>query len=197
MSGLDKMKSQILEEANQSAELKLADANARAEELKKKAQAEADAQVARISDKAKADVERYAQRTESSSEMQRKQAILRAKQEVIASVLEKAYDRILNLETEAYFEMIRKMLEEFVLPEKGEIYFSADALSKMPAGFEEEIEKTAARKGGTLTLSKETKEMKGGFILVYGGIEENCTIKALFDAKRDELSDKVNSVIFN
>ena len=34
--------------------------------------------------------------------------------------------------------------------------------------------------------------MDGGFVLTYGGIEENCTIKALFDAKREELSDKVN-----
>lgn len=197
MSGLDKMISQILDEANQLAERKLADANARAVIMKLKAKTEADAQGKRIFDKAQADVERNAHRMESSCEMQRKQAILRAKQDVIASVLDKAYDRILNLETDAYFDMIRKMLEVFVLPEKGEIYFSAESLRKMPAGFEEEIEKTAVQKGGTLTLSKETKEMKGGFILAYGGIEENCTIKALFDAKRDELSDKVNNVIFN
>ncbi len=31
-----------------------------------------------------------------------------------------------------------------------------------------------------------------GFILAYGGIEENCTIRAMFDAKRDELSDIVH-----
>ena len=66
----------------------------------------------------------------------------------------------------------------------------------MPAGFEEEIQKAAAAKGGALSLAKEAKEMDGGFILVYGGIEENCTIKALFDAKRDELSDKVHGLLF-
>lgn len=35
-----------------------------------------------------------------------------------------------------------------------------------------------------------------GFILAYGGIEENCTIRAMFDAKRDELSDIVHRLLF-
>ena len=58
------------------------------------------------------------------------------------------------------------------------------------------IQKTAAGKGGALSLSRDAKEMSGGFILVYGGIEENCTIRALFDAERDELSDKVHGLLF-
>ena len=196
MSGLDKMKSQILDEATHSAEVKIAEAKAKAEVILKDARAEAAAQVEKISNKAQADVDNYAQRIASSCDMQRKQAILRAKQEVIADVLDKAYDRMMNLDTEAYFEMIQKMLEEYVLPEEGVICFSAEDLERMPAGFEAVIQKTAAGKGGALSLSRDAKEMKGGFILVYGGIEENCTIKALFDAKRDELSDKVHGLLF-
>lgn len=122
--------------------------------------------------------------------------LLRAKQDVIANVLNKAYNRILALDAEAYFDMIRRMLDEFVLGESGVIYFSARDLGRMPAGFEAEIQGAAAKKGGALSLAKESKEMEGGFILVYGGIEENCTIKALFDAKRDELSDKVHGLLF-
>ena len=38
--------------------------------------------------------------------------------------------------------------------------------------------------------------MDGGFLLVYGGIEENCTIRAVFDSKREELSDHVNRLLF-
>lgn len=196
MSGLDNMKSQILDEANHTAEAKIAGAKVKADEILGKARAEAAAQVEKISNKAQADAAHYAERTESSCEMQRKQALLRAKQDVIAGVLDKAYDKIMDMDADAYFEMVRKMLEEYALPEKGEIYFSAKDLSRMPAGFEQEIKKIAAGKGGVLDLSKETKEMKGGFVLVYGGIEENCTVKALFDAKRDELSDTVNKVLF-
>lgn len=196
MSGLDKMKSQILDEANHSAEVKIAEAKAKAEDILDAAKAQAAAEVEKISNKAKADADHYAQRVASSCEMQRKQALLRAKQDVISGVLDQAYESILNLDAGAYFDMIRKMLDKFVLGESGEIYFSVKDLGRMPAGFEAEIQKAAAAKGGALSLAKEAKEMDGGFILVYGGIEENCTIKALFDAKRDELSDKVHGLLF-
>ena len=66
----------------------------------------------------------------------------------------------------------------------------------MPEGFTGRIKTIAAAKGGTLTLSKEAREMDGGFVLIYGGIEENCTIKAVFRAKKEELSDRINRLLF-
>ena len=33
-------------------------------------------------------------------------------------------------------------------------------------------------------ISEEARKIDGGFILVYGGIEENCTIKAVFDDEK-------------
>ena len=55
---------------------------------------------------------------------------------------------------------------------------------------------TAQKKGGHLVVSKEPKDMDGGFVLVYGGIEENCTIRAMFHTKQDELSDVVQKILF-
>ena len=49
----------------------------------------------------------------------------------------------------------------------------------------------------TAEVSKEGKNIENGFVLVYGGIEENCTLRAMFDAKRDELSDKVHRMLFS
>ena len=66
----------------------------------------------------------------------------------------------------------------------------------MPADFEKKIEAAAQENGGRLTLKKEPKEIPDGFILVYGGVEENCTLKALFDAKKDQLQDRVNEMLF-
>ena len=111
MSGLDKMKSQILDEATHSAEVKIAEAKAKAEELIEAAKAQAAAEVEKISNKATADAKNYAQRVASSCEMQRKQALLRAKQDVISGVLDQAYERILNLDADAYFDMVREMLD--------------------------------------------------------------------------------------
>lgn len=196
MSGLDKMKSQILDEANHSAEEQLAKAKAQAEEIVNAAKAEAEAESLKISGKSETEVQTYAERIKSSCDMQRKKALLKAKQDVISDVLAQAYEKVLELDDEAYFDMIRKMLVKYVQPSDGVICFSEKDMKRMPLEFAAEIQETAKSKGGTLTLSKEPKEMTGGFILVYGGIEENCTIKAMFEARRDELSDHVNGMLF-
>ena len=78
----------------------------------------------------------------------------------------------------------------------GEIFFSPADLAKLPEGFADRIEETAKGRGGSLKISKEGRNIENGFILAYGGIEENCTLRAMFDAKRDELSDKVHRILF-
>ena len=66
----------------------------------------------------------------------------------------------------------------------------------MPANFREEIKGLAQKKGDTLEISGEARNIDGGFILVYGGIEENCSIDAMFAEKRDELLDQVRKILF-
>ncbi len=42
----------------------------------------------------------------------------------------------------------------------------------------------------------EARNIDNGFILAYGGIEENCSIEAMFAEKRDELRDQVRKILF-
>ena len=83
MSGLDKMKNQILDEANHSAEAKIAEAKAKAEEIIQAAKAEAEEEAGKISQKSGEAVAIYGERVKSSCDMQRKKALLQAKQEQI------------------------------------------------------------------------------------------------------------------
>lgn len=196
MSGLEKMKSRILDEANQSAEKKLAEAERRAEEILERAKAEAEEEASRITQKAERDAAVYKERIESACEMQYKKAMLQTKQEIISDVLEKAYETILNLDDESYFSMIKELLAQYVQPREGTIYFSASDLKRMPEGFAESIKKTAEEKGGALALSGDVEVTGGGFILAYGGIEENCTIRAMLHARKEELSDSIHNALF-
>lgn len=196
MSGLEKMKSRILEEAEQSAQEILAKAQADAEAAVTAAEGRARAEAEKIREKAGRDAGEYAKRAASSADMRRKQALLAARQEVISAVLEKAYAAVLALEEEEYFGLLEKLLEKYVLPEEGEICFSRKDLERMPENFAGRIRTIAAEKGGSLTVSREPRGIDGGFLLVYGGIEENCTIKAVFRAKREELSDRINRLLF-
>ena len=61
--------------------------------------------------------------------------------------------------------------------------------------FEKKINEAAEAKGGQLSICRKSAKIDNGFILVYGDIEENCSLKAIFDAKHDELTDLVHRVI--
>lgn len=196
MAGLDKIISQILDEASREAS-----------EITKKAQSEADAILKAAEDECQKAAEEsardreeqkknYQERLVSSAELKKRQAILLAKQEVISEMLNRAYKKLLEMDADAYFEMIKKMLEKFTLAKAGEICFSTKDLERMPEGFEAEMNKIAESKGGSLILNKEGKELDGGFILIYGGVEENCSFKALLSARKDELADKVHQLLF-
>lgn len=197
MTGLEKMKSQILEEARAAAADKIAEAKAQADEMIRTAEAEAARKAESISQKSKAEVANYQERVMSSIDLKRRTEILKAKQEIIAEVLERAYKKMNTMGQEEYFNMILKMVEKYALAQEGEICFSAADLTRLPSGFEAQVQKAAGDKGGNLKLSREGRNIESGFILVYGGIEENCTLKAMFDDRRDELSDKVNRLIFS
>ena len=198
MTGLEKMKSQILNEAELSAKKILDEAKQDAEKVMQTAKENAEAECGRISKKSEAELEAVKERAASSRDLQKRKAILQAKQEVIAKILDDVYEALLVLDDKSYFEFIRKMLKKFVLPQEGSICFSSNDLKRMPENFESEIMDIAAKKGGKLTLLKEGNDnIRGGFVLLYGGIEENCTFKAMFDSKKGELSDKVLVLLFS
>ena len=174
MTGLDKIISQILEDAGKEAQEISEKAKSEAEAVLAEAKAGCKKIAAENDEKLAGEATSYMERIKSSAELKKRQAVLLAKQQVIT-----------------------EMLDKYVLPKTGEIYFSEKDLDRMPQGFEAVIEKAAVSKGGSLTLVKEPKNIDGGFILVYGGIEENCSFRALLAARRDELSDKVHAMLFS
>lgn len=196
MTGLDKMISQILEEAQSLAKEKEAKAAAKADAIREEAKAETAKQTEEIAQKAQKDLQDYQNRLQSAEEQKRRTALLAAKQEIISEVIDTAYQRFCSMETEDYFDTVRALLRKYVLPQKGEILFSEKDLERMPENFPKELDRIAKEKGGSLTVSKETRCMEGGFVLLYDGIEENCSFRAIFDAKRDELQDRVHKVLF-
>ena len=196
MAGLDKIKEQILSEANTTAQAKIDAANAEAASILDAAKAESAAAVREILDKAKAQQQTISDRAKSSVEMQERQLMLAAKQEIIGEVLEAAENKVLALGDKEYFDLLEKFIAKYAVNKDGEIYFSKKDLERLPADFEGRANAAAAGNGGSLKLASEAKNLKGGFILVYGGIEENCSIEAIFRDRKDELSDIVRKELF-
>ena len=196
MTGLEKMVSQILEEADASAAVTISDAEKKAAEILDEAGKKADEIRQQREEQSRAKVKSYDERTASAADMKRRTAVLAARQELIGSVIADACERVKNLDEEKYFEILKNMVGKYLLPKDGEICFSRKDLERMPADFREEIRSMAEKKGGALESSGEARNIDGGFILVYGGIEENCSIDAVFAEKRDELLDQVRKILF-
>ena len=92
--------------------------------------------------------------------------------------------------------MLEKMLAKNVVAQDGILCLSEKDLNRMPEGFADRVSEIAKAAGGTLVISQTGKDIENGFVLVYGGIEDNCSIKALFDAKRDDMQDTVNALLY-
>ena len=196
MSGLEKIKSQILEEANAAAQSKTAQAQAQAQEILDAAKAKGDELAKSIIEKAEIQAKNFGERAQSSAELKRKTSVLTSKQEVISDVMKKAFRKLTNMQEGEYFELVLKLAEKYVLAKEGGIFFSAKDIARMPADVKQSILKIAADKGGSLEILQSEKEFDGGFVLAYGGIEENCTFKAIFEAKKDEITDAIYKIIF-
>ena len=89
------------------------------------------------------------------------------------------------------------MIKKYALPKKGEIIFSHADKNRLPANLEAELSSILSDiQGAELLISNETRKLDGGFILVYGDIEENCSFEALFMAAKESLQDKVYKFLF-
>lgn len=194
MTGLEKIVQQIQSEAQQAADAVIAQANAEAADIIQKAKEEGTAQIASIEAQSKTDADNVLSAAKSAAALQIRRAVLEAKQEIIGKVIETTQKSIYGLPDDEYFALILKMVKKYALPERGEILFSASDLKRLPTDFSAKIAEAAPAE---LIVSKETRKIDGGFVLIYGGVEENCSFEALFYAARENLQDKVQELLFS
>ncbi len=196
MAGLEKIMSQILDDARQEADYMFRAIEQEVLAIEDKAKKETEKVTEKIVKKSEAEVNLYLQKVQSGSELAKRKELLKVKQEIIADILDKSADTLANLPTDDYFKLMERILTAYAQPEAGEICFSEKDLKRMPASFPTKANEIAKKNGGSLVISKETRPIANGFVLVYGMIEENCTIQAMFDAKKESLQDLLNRFLF-
>ncbi len=196
MTGLEKIKDRILDEARTESEERMRAAEEEAQKLIAEAEADAEKTKKEMSEKSDKEIAAYREKISSSIELQRRNSILKAKQELISGILEDAETEIDEMPADEYFALMLKLAEKQAQPKAGEIRFSARDLERLPSDYEAELNAAAGRTGGSLKISEKPIKIKNGFILVYGDIEENCTLEALFAERKDELSDIARKLLF-
>ncbi len=197
MTGLEKILNAIEADAKQAADIVLKQAEQEAEQIMADAKALADEKCAEIAGKSDMDVKAAISRGESAASLQEKKALLDAKQLLISEIISKARKSLDSLPEQEYTDLILKLVSKYAHQRQGKILFSAADKKRLPADMELRIKEALAGKNmAALTVSEEDAGISGGFLLIYGDIEENCTFDALFAAAREDLQDKVNAFLF-
>lgn len=196
MAGLEKIIRQIQEESDEAAGKVVAAAKETREQLLERARAEAKQECDRIEEEGRKQKEEILSRGRSAAALKARQELLAKKQELIGGVLSQALAEAKNLEPDRYFDVVVNLAAERAMEGRGTVYFSEQDLKRLPKDLEERINQAAKDKKAVLQISSQPREIQGGFVLSYGGIEENCSFDAMFDSAREHLQDVVRKILF-
>lgn len=195
MSGLDKIIEEIELNAKENISQIESEANAFCDEYMNQKEAEIENEIKELQAKCEKERKLYEEKTHSGVEFERRTQLLSAKQEAIEYAVNKAYEKIVGMDTTEYFKLMEKLVAANIQPKAGELRMNQQDLATMPDSFKAYVDSLSDGER-SLTISSEPIDIENGFILVYGQIEENCTLKALFEAKRESLRDLANKVLF-
>jgi V/A-type H+-transporting ATPase subunit E len=122
--------------------------------------------------------------------------ILETKSDILDEIFEEALQKLGNLSTQEYLTWMEEMLLKVVEPGENEIILPKEVMKK------QDIEKFLKRVNERLKsrscikLSKETREIGGGFILKRQRKEINSSFKSLLEEKLNSLRIKISQLLF-
>lgn len=193
MSGIDKIIQEIETNTVQSCDSVLAQARQKADAIIADAQKQADQIVADGKDRTAAHVADIKKRGDSAAELEEKRVMLYTKQQIINTMLGEGLTSAKNLPKDEYFALIKSMVAKYSMEDDGVIFFGEKDNQRLPADFSGELNQVAK---GSIVLSSKSAPINAGFILKYGGIEQNCSFDAIFAGEAENLSDKAGRLLF-
>lgn len=198
MEGIAKIKETILEEAKQEKEKIINEAKTQAKDIEAKYENQASQLLDSILEKARKAAEEKKRRIISMAELENRKALLKAKQEIIDEVFERAKEKIKALPDEQYQDLIADMLMKSIITGNEEIIISESDRQRITPEFIQEINKRLKDMGkqGNLRISDASRDMIGGFILKSKDVEINSTFDSLIKMEREELETEIAKILF-
>ncbi len=197
MSGADKLNGKIMEDAEKKASENMEDARRKAEDTIQKARDEAEKIKEEMIQNAQAEAERLKERIISIAELESRKDKLKAKQDMVAEVLNKAVERLVSLPAEKY----KKILVDMIVPlikEGTEKIVLAVADRERLTGINHAVNAELSSRGrnASVSISEEIRYFKGGFVLKRGRIEINSTFETVMRMKRSEFEKEITEILF-
>ncbi|MDP3013707.1 MAG: V-type ATP synthase subunit E family protein, partial [Candidatus Subteraquimicrobiales bacterium] len=173
---LEKITERILSDARKRASEIESAAQVRAKELLDETALEAEKSKTQFLTNAQKEAEEEKKRALALARLEARGLVLKAKQQAVEVAFAGALKKLLALPDEKYQELMKKMLLETAEGNE-EVIVSSKDRKQLNDEFLKQVNSELVKAGkiGKLTLSAETRNFQGGFILRSGGVEINNT----------------------
>ena len=193
MNGIEKITQRIDAETQAGIDRLLAQARDDAAQTAARYQAQADKESAdRKQRNEKAAAERE-ERLVSVAQMEARKVQLAAKQEMVEKAYDLALEKLCAMPDARYTEVLAGLLVQASSNGREEAIFSPEDRERVGKAA---VDKANAASGKQLKLSKETRPLKGGFVLRDENIEVNCTFDTLVRLEKAETTGAVVKKLF-
>lgn len=201
MNGIDKITGRIAADAQAQAEAILSDARAQAGAIAADAKAQAERERAALLEQGEKAASERAERIAAMAQLEGRKRLLAARQESIESAFERALKQLSALSPAELTGLLANMAAKVSVTGRETVIFSAKDQKKIGKQVVAKANELLAKAGGdagagALTLSKETREIPGGFLLVDEGVELNCAFDTLVRLARPDLERQVAGILF-
>jgi len=195
---LEKILERIQQDAQSEVDRIKGRASATADEILKKAQAEAETLKVQALEDARDEAKQRGERIVATASLDLRKALLAEKQETIDTAFQAAVDILVKMGDAEYRKIIKDMILPNVQTGDEEIILSERDKARLGDDFVQEINRQLAESGkkGNLTISQDTYNIVGGFVLRRGQIELNSSFESLFKSSRDDLESEVSKILF-
>ncbi len=194
MTGLESIIKQIEGDAQQEADGILREAKAKADKAIAEAKEEAKRQTDAILQKGEQDAQEIRERAASAAELAKRNQMLSFKQGLIKEAVEGARASLEGAPDKEYFDSLLQLYKRFAQEGQGEMRLNQKDLKRLPDDFLARMKQAVPK--ADMHISPTPADIGSGFLLVYGGVDINCTFRAVFEDAYDELRDTAGRLLF-
>ena len=197
MKGIDNIVKAILDDAKADVKATKDQTKKQIKQLKDKSSADVKKQINTLNSDTSKRAEELKRREKTIMDVEIRRNNLMVKREMVNKAFDMAYDSLCSLKAKDYDEIVIKMMLEAV--ESGDEEVVAGTDKKIGQKLVDKVNKklAAQKRTGNLTLSKDTGDFAGGFVLRRNGIETNCTFDMLINQIKPNIESEVAKILFN
>lgn len=198
MQGIETITGRIRADAQAEIDKINAETAQKAEKIRADYTAQAEREAADILARGETSAAERESRLVSAAQMDAGKMTLAAKQELLDQAFQLALDKLLQLPEDDYIALLAKLAVSASATGTEHIILSASDHARVGSkvcAAANQLRKDAGQTAA-LTLSDETRAIRGGLLLSDGAVEVNCALETLVRLSRSELTGEVTKLLF-